>query len=149
MVEGKGIAVRLVIIDLTNGLLAEDDAQTARKGAAEMLRSLAEQYRLIAFIESAGSGLEERGRLEELGLAGFFETVTTSADLDQPLSPAAIRRIASALGTPATQAAAISKRLEVVNRLHMDGVVALLAERGQLLTELPEALAWVTAISST
>ena len=143
------MAVRLVIIDLTNGLLADDDTQTARDGADVMLRSLARQYRLIAFVESTRTGFEERGRLEELGLGGFFETVTTTADLQRSLSAAAVRRIAGAIGIPAGEAAAISKRLEVVNRLQMAGIVALHAERGQKLAELPEALAWITAISST
>lgn len=139
----------MVIIDLTNGLLADDDAPTAREGAAVMLRSLTRQYRLAAFAESTDSGLDERGRLEELGLGGFFEMVTTSADLQQSLSAPAVRRIAAAIGISAGQVSAISNRLEVVNRLQMAGVVALHAERGQRLIELPEALAWVTAISST
>lgn len=140
--------MRLVIIDLTNGLLADDETQTARDGAAVMLSTLARQYRLIAFVESTNTGIDERGRLEGIGLGGFFETVATSADLQQSLSAASVRRIAGAIGISAGQTAAISNRLEVVDRLQMAGVVALRAERGQKLTELPEALAWITAISS-
>jgi hypothetical protein len=142
------VALRLIVIDLTNGWLTDDEMKTSRAGAGEMLESLSAQYRLAAFVETTGTGLALRGRLEDLGLGGFFETVATSGDVGAVLSPAAVRKIATTVGTPATEIGVISSLSEVVDTLQMAGVVALLAEPGTPLTDLPEALAWLTAISS-
>ncbi len=142
------MAVRLIIIDLTNGLLTDQEMTGPRTGAGEMLEALCRQYRLAAFTDSPGSGPEFRSRLEELDLGGFFETVTTSADLGAALSPSTVLHIAATVGTPAGQTAVISVRPQIVDDLQMAGIVALLAERGTPVTDLPQALAWMTAISS-
>jgi FMN phosphatase YigB (HAD superfamily) len=143
------VAVRLIIIDLTSGLLTNEEMTAAREGAAEMLKSLSRQYRQAAFVDAPATGLELRNQLEDSGLGGFFERVITSADVGGTLSPAIFRRVAAAVGIPAGQAAVISTQLKVVENLQMAGIVALHAERGRPLSELPEALAWMTAISST
>jgi FMN phosphatase YigB (HAD superfamily) len=142
------VAVRLIIIDLTNGLLTDEEMGAARAGASEMLEGLSRLYRLAAFADTPISGPDVRSRLEDLRLGGFFETVITSGDLGAALSPSVFHHVVSTVGTPPAQAAVISSQVEVVETLQMAGVVVLPAERGQPLTDLPEALAWVTAISS-
>ena len=142
------MVVRLIIIDLTQGLLTNEGLTAAREGAAEMLKSLSRQYRQAAFVDAPATGLELRNQLEDSGLGGFFERVITSADVGGTLSPAIFRRVAAAVGIPAGQAAVISSQLNIVENLQMAGIVALHAERGRPLSELPEALAWVMAVSS-
>ena len=140
--------MRLVIIDLTNGLLTDEEMATARTGAGEMLEALARRYRLAAFADTPASGPAIRSRLEELQLGSFFDTVITSGDIGAALSPSTFHQLVAIVGTPAAQTAVISNQFDVVDTLQMAGVVVLPAERGQPLTDLPEALAWVTAISS-
>ncbi|MDH3398167.1 MAG: hypothetical protein OEM81_10095 [Acidimicrobiia bacterium] len=140
--------MRLIIVDLTNGLLFDEDTKVARAGAGDVLRALSRQYRLVAFLDTSRTGLELRGRLEEAGLGGFFEMVSTSADLGGGLSPSVVDSLTAGFGIPAGHVAVISNQGDVVDTLQMAGVVALLAEPDRPLSDLPEALAWLTAVSS-
>ena len=140
--------MRLIIIDLTNNLLTDEESEAPRRGAGEMLRSLARRYRLAAFADTARSGPEVRSRLHDVGLGAFFQTVTTSADLGAPLSVSAVRHMAAIAGAPAGHVAVISNNLPVVDSLQLAGVVAVPAERNRPVTDLPEALAWMIAINS-
>jgi hypothetical protein len=56
--------------------------------------------------------------------------------------------VAAIVGTPTAEVAVISTSPDAVESLQMEGVVALLAEPATPVTDLPQALAWVTAISS-
>ena len=138
----------MVVLDLTGGLLTDADMKRLRTGTTEMLDGLARQYRLVAFADVPGSGVELRSRLEDLDLGPFFETVATPEDLGENLSPAAISTVAALVGTRPDEVAVIGSRAQVIERLQMAGVVALLAEPDVPVTDLPQALAWVAAISS-
>jgi hypothetical protein len=139
--------VRLIIIDLTNGLLTDRDLATARESAQEVLEALARRHRLAAFTDSRESGVVVRDILEACGLAAPFETVTTSADIGNDLTPEVVRRIAGAISVVAHHTAVVTNRPAVAELLQMEGIVALLAEWDRPLSELPEALAWMTALS--
>jgi FMN phosphatase YigB (HAD superfamily) len=139
--------VRLIIIDLTNGLLTDREMSTAREGAGEVLVSLARRHRLAAFADSSFSGVAVRSLLEACGLGSHFETVTTSADVGDLLSPAIVRRVAGAIGVAPHHVAVVCNQPSIAEGLQMEGIVTLLAQRDRPLTELPEALAWMTALS--
>jgi beta-phosphoglucomutase-like phosphatase (HAD superfamily) len=139
--------VRLIIIDLTNGLLTDRELTAARESAQEVLEALARRHRLAAFTESSESGVVVRDILEACGLAAFFETVTTSADIGEDLTPEVVRRIAGAISVAAHHTAVVTNRPAVAELLQMEGIVALLAEWDRPLSGLPESLAWMTALS--
>ena len=140
--------MRLVIIDLTNGLLTNDTLTVALPGARDSLQALSRQYRLVAFVDEVATGVSLRDLLESSGLGSFFETVVTSADAGDSLSVSTVQRIAAATGIPLRQVAVICDVPDVAEALQMTGIVTLLTDRGRPLSDLPEALAWVTAVSS-
>jgi hypothetical protein len=140
--------VRLVIIDLTNGLLTDDTLTAARHGAQDALQALSRQYRLVAFVDEAATGVALRDLLEGSGLSSYFKTVITSADAGDALSAAMVRRIAGTTGTPLRETAVICSLPDVAETLQMAGILTLLAEPERPLSTLPEALAWVAAVSS-
>ena len=140
--------MRLIIVDLTNGLLTDGKLTAARPGAGEALHALSRRYRLAAFVDTDATGLTLRGTLESSGLGTHFETITTSADTGDTLSPVTVHQVAAANGIPTRQTAVISNRANIAETLQMAGIVTLLAGRSQPPSELPEALAWVTAVSS-
>lgn len=139
--------MRLIVIDLTNGLLTDRELATARESAKEVVEALARRHRLAAFFESGESGVEVRDKLEACGLGARFETVTTSADIGEDLTPDVVQRIAGAIGVAAHHTAVVSNRPAVAEQLQMEGIVALVAEWDRPLSELPESLAWMTALT--
>ena len=140
--------MRLVIIDLTNGLLTNRDVTAARESAQEVLHALARRHRLTAFFDSDDSGERIRNSLEACGLAANFETVTTSCDINDELTQATVRYIAEAAGVATHHTAVVTNRPSVAEHLQSEGIVTLLAEWDRPLAELPESLAWVAALSS-
>lgn len=140
--------MRLIIIDLTNGLLTNRELSTAREGAQEVLQALARRHRLAAFADSSATGVAVRDMLGACGLGSHFETVTTSADTGEGLSLSTVRRVAGAIGIAPRHVAVVCNQPPVAERLQMEGIVTLLAEWDRPLSELPEALAWMTALAS-
>lgn len=140
--------MKLVIIDLTDGLLVDQQEGTARPGAAEMLEVLLSRNRLGAFEESSDSGVVVRSLLNKAGIGSMFETVVSSADLGIPFSPAAVRMIAAMTGIRAGHIAVITARPGVAEELEAAGIVALPVLPAQPLTDLPQMLAWLAMVRS-
>ncbi len=138
----------LVVIDITSGFLVSEDPVEARAGTGEMLETLARRYRLGAFVDSPDSGLTWRTRLDEAGIGTFFESVGTSADFGGPLSSRVLHEFAGATGTEAQHTVVITLRRQVAEDLERSDEIALLGDPLEPPTDIPEKMAWITAIRS-
>lgn len=118
--------MRLIIIDLVPAVLEWKDGDTEiSPGAAATLEQLYPRFRIAGVTDADRPGSEIRRQLEEAGLAGYFETVSTSADFGPTVSPQVVIRIGTTVGA-GSGALFVTARSRIAEALGKRAVATLL-----------------------
>jgi hypothetical protein len=119
--------VDLVVVDLIPALLTWESGGGSRvpEGAGEALAEIFSRHRLAAIADGDQTGAGLRRALEDHDLAGFFDSVGTSAGFGPAVSPRIVRRLAAAAGLTAVDTVVVTGRPQLAERLqrHRFGVI--------------------------
>jgi hypothetical protein len=135
--------LRLVVIDLIPALLTwegRDASALAADDAERCLDELFDHHRLAGVCDGDRTGAEVRAALNEAGLAGYFDSVGTSAGFGPRVSPRVVRRLGRGLHTDPAGMVVVTGRPPLHEALRRARIPSLLTEPGAL-AGVPAAVA--------
>lgn len=138
--------MRLVVVDVVPALLSwegrgRSSPPVVAPDAEEAVAHLHMHYRLVAITDAGIPSLELRDALESEHLAGYFDSVITSAGLGPVVNPRVIRRLVHRLDDATVVVTGRRRLAESLSRSRM-GVVYT---KQQDFGGVPEAVAMLIA----
>ena len=134
--------MELVVVDLIPALLTWESGGGSRvpEGAGEALAEVFSHHRLAAVADADQTGAALRRALEDHDLAGFFDTVGTSAGFGPMVSPRVVRRLVGTAGLTVVDAVVVTGRPELAERLQQHRLGVIVTEGPDGFLGVPAAL---------